>query len=210
MSITINGTVAPGYEPVADAFAANFDKHGDIEAASKLVEAPPPDLRGLTPDQLPEQFRSLLEVALDPNSLFNGTDTVGQLDYNSPRLHRAELPASNGIGTARSLARMYAALIGEADGVRLLNDDTVTAAIQQQTHGLDRVTRLPMRWGTGYQLPTPPYLPCGGPASFGHPGRGGSLAFADLSQNLAFAYVMNYGINGSPDTRATDLVAALG
>lgn len=58
-----------------------------------------------------------------------------------------------------------------------------------------------MRWGTGYQLPASPYLPCGGPASFGHPGRGGSLALA---------YVTNNIVVGSPARRATSLGAALG
>jgi CubicO group peptidase (beta-lactamase class C family) len=177
---------------------------------SKLLYAPMPDLSGLSPDNVPEQFRDLLTATLDPGSLLNRTDTTEEIDYNSPQVHQAELPASNGIGTARSLARMYAALIGDLDGVRLLRPDTVTAAIQQQTTGTDRVTFMPTRFATGYQLPAPPYLPCGGPASFGHPGRGGSLAFADPEQGLAFGYVMNYSIAGSPDTRATNLVAALG
>ena len=177
---------------------------------SRLVYAPLPDLSGLTPDNVPEQFRELLKATLDPASLLNRSDTTEEIDYNSPQVHQAELPASNGIGTARGLARMYAALIGNVDGVRLLREDTVAAAIQQQTTGLDRVTFMPTRFATGYQLPAPPYLPCGGPASFGHPGRGGSLAFADPEQGLAFGYVMNYSIAGSPDTRATSLVAALG
>lgn len=177
---------------------------------STLVYAPAPDLSRLSPAEVPEQFRGLLEVALDPNSYFNRSDTTEPIDFNSPQLHQAELPAANGIGTARSLARMYASLIGEVDGIRLLQRETLTAAIAQQGTGLDRVTHMPTRFATGYQLPAPPYLPCGGPASFGHPGRGGSLAFADPEQGIAFGYVMNYAIAGSPDPRATNLVAALG
>jgi CubicO group peptidase (beta-lactamase class C family) len=177
---------------------------------SRLEFAPTPDLSVLSPADVPEQFRALLLASLDPDSFLNRPDTIEEIDYNSPQVHRAELPASNGIGTARSLARMYAALIGEVDGVRLLHEDTVKAATAQRTFGTDRVTGMPMRWGTGYQLPTPPYLPCGGPTSFGHAGRGGSLSFADPDQGLAFGYVMNHVIVGSPDTRATSLVAALG
>ena len=46
---------------------------------------------------------------------------------NSREAHAAEIPAANMIGDAASLARMYAATIGEVDGVRLLNADTVNA-----------------------------------------------------------------------------------
>jgi CubicO group peptidase (beta-lactamase class C family) len=105
---------------------------------------------------------------------------------------------------------MNAALIGDVDGIRLLRADTIEAAIRPQTNGLDRVSCMPLRFATGYQLPAPPYLPCGGPTSFGHPGRGGSLAFADPAQGVAFGYVMNYVIDASPDPRAASLVAALG
>jgi CubicO group peptidase (beta-lactamase class C family) len=201
---------------VADEIARplGLDLHIGLPAAaeprvSRLVYAPAPDLSRLSPADVPEQFQALLKVALDPDSLLNRPDCTEEIDYNAPAVHQAELPASNAIGTARSLARMYAALIGPVDGVRLLREDTVRAAIAQQTTGTDRVTGMPTRWGTGYQLPAPPYLPCGGPASFGHPGRGGSLAFADPGLGLAFGYVTNHIVVGAPDQRATDLVAAL-
>jgi CubicO group peptidase (beta-lactamase class C family) len=48
------------------------------------------------------------------------------------------------------------------------------------------------------------------PGSFGHPGAGGSLAFADPERRLAFAYVpnqMQLGLTG--DLRAAALVEAL-
>jgi len=60
----------------------------------------------------------------------------------------------------------------------------------------------------GYQLPTS-FLPSGPPASFGHPGRSGALAWADPELGLAFSYVTNYVIVGTPDARAANLVAAL-
>jgi CubicO group peptidase (beta-lactamase class C family) len=178
---------------------------------STLVYAPPPDLSKLTREDVPEQFRGVFDAASDPDSLMNRPLTDGVLDYNAPEVQRAELPASNGIGTARSLARMYAALIGEVDGVRLLRPETLAAATREQAAGIDRVSMTPSRYASGYQLPTPgSFLPSGPPTSFGHPGRSGALAWADPQTGLAFAYVTNYVVVGSPDPRATSLVAALG
>jgi len=67
---------------------------------------------------------------------------------------------------------------------------------------------MPSRYATGYQLPTS-FLPSGPLASFGHPGRSGALAWADPDLGLAFGYVTNYVIVGTPDARAANLVAAL-
>ncbi len=152
---------------------------------------------------------------------FMGPDTLlgrvlggpGDLAYgevwNSRALHAAELPSSNGIGTARALARMYAALLGPVDGVRLLRPETVDAARTVQSEGPDRVIHVPTRFGLGFMLP-PTLAPGCGAESFGHPGAGGSLAFADPGRGLAFAYVMNQmrlGLTG--DERSQGLVAAL-
>jgi CubicO group peptidase (beta-lactamase class C family) len=40
--------------------------------------------------------------------------------WNRPEILRAEMPSSNGVMSARALARFYAALAGEVDGVRVL------------------------------------------------------------------------------------------
>jgi CubicO group peptidase (beta-lactamase class C family) len=176
-----------------------------------LVFAPLPDLSRLAREDVPEPFRGVFDAATDPDSLVNRPVTDAALDYNAPEVQRAELPASNGIGTARSLARMYAALIGEVDGVRLLRPDTLAAATREQASGVDRVSMTPSRYATGYQLPTPgSFLPSGPPTSFGHPGRSGALAYADPESGLAFAYTTNYVVVGSSDPRAANLVAALG
>lgn len=147
----------------------------------------------------------------DPDSLTNRafavTDPV-EIDFNSPDVQAAEIPASNGIGTAQALARMYAALIGEVDGVRLLSQDTVAAATEEQAAGMDRVMMMPTRFSAGYMLPTEA-TPLTSPHAFGHPGRGGSLAFADPEHGIAFGYVMNSVVEGANDVRATSLVEAL-
>jgi CubicO group peptidase (beta-lactamase class C family) len=147
----------------------------------------------------------------DPNSLaqraLNPTDPP--FSFNSRNVHEAELPAANGIGTARALAKLYAATLGEIDGVRLLSDSSVAAASVEQSAGPDAVLGVDSRFGTGFFLDSP-FCPMYGPSSFGHAGAGGSLAFADPRSGVAFAYVMNQmqqALAGDP--RAEALVSAV-
>ncbi|WP_329178352.1 serine hydrolase domain-containing protein [Streptomyces sp. NBC_01477] len=131
-------------------------------------------------------------------------------DENDPAYRAGELAASGGIATARSLARFYAALVGEvADGPRLFAPATLTAARTPESDGPDQVLVVNTRFGLGYMLhgPASPLL---APGSFGHPGRGGSLAFADPGTAIGFGYVTN-GMqpNVTADPRAQALVRAL-
>ncbi|MBY8876788.1 serine hydrolase domain-containing protein [Actinacidiphila acidipaludis] len=147
-------------------------------------------------------------------------------DENDPVYRAGELAASGGIATARALARCYAAFVGDVDGEaggepggpgartspdghRLLAPATVTAARTEESAGPDRVLVVNTRFGLGYMLhgPSSPLL---GPASFGHPGRGGSLAFADPDHAVGFGYVTN-GMqqNVTADPRAQALVRAV-
>lgn len=128
---------------------------------------------------------------------------------NDGRLWRAEVPAANGMATARALARMYAATTGPVDGVRLLRPDTVAAARTDQVTGEDLVTGYPTRFGLGFQLPIP-YRPLGGAGSFGHYGLGGSVGFADPDRGIAVAYTTNQMGRPIPaDPRSVALVDAL-
>jgi CubicO group peptidase (beta-lactamase class C family) len=128
--------------------------------------------------------------------------------WNTRALHAAELPSSNGIATARALARFYAALIGEVDGVRLLSPETLASATASQVNGPDRVILMPTHFASGFALP--PMLGAGCPdTAFGHPGAGGSLGFADPAAGLAFGYAMNQmqlGLTG--DVRSERLISA--
>ncbi|MBF6191694.1 serine hydrolase domain-containing protein [Nocardia implantans] len=178
---------------------------------SRLVFAPAPDLTAVPEEAVPEPLRPLLTAMRDPSALVNRAFQItdpADIDFDSPAVQAAELPASNGIGTARGLARLYAALVGEVDGTRLLTADTLAAATREQVAGTDHVLMLPGRYASGYMLPTA-QMPLGGRSSFGHPGRGGSLAFADPERRLAFAYVTNHIVEGALDLRARSLVDAL-
>lgn len=137
---------------------------------------------------------------------------------NSRPAHAAEIPAGNGIGNARSLARMYAATIGEVDGVRLFEPETVERARTPQTDGLDGPQALsglpnlyPLRFGLGYELHRTG-SPMLAPGSFGHTGAGGRLGFADPESGVAVGYVcgnMAWDHVRGPDPRWTPWLGAL-
>ncbi len=125
-------------------------------------------------------------------------------DENAPAWRAAELPASNGIATARALAGFYDAL---ASG-RILSSRMLAEARSEHSSGPDRVLLARTRFGLGFMLHGPA-SPMSSPAAFGHPGRGGTLAFADPDLDLAFAYVTN-GMHPTvtSDPRAQALVHA--
>lgn len=139
-----------------------------------------------------------------PSRLFSYGDM-----WNRPDVRAAEMPSSNGIATARALSRCYAATLAPVDGVRLLAPETLAAATVSHAEGPDRVLLMPTRFALGFALP--PMLGEACPeGSFGHPGAGGSLGFADPARGLAFGYAMNQmrlGVSGDP--RAARLVEAL-
>ncbi|MFE4966470.1 serine hydrolase domain-containing protein [Streptomyces sp. NPDC056660] len=179
---------------------------------SRMVYPKPEfDLSTVPLDLVPPEVRELVAALQDPDSLSNRAFAVtdpAEIDFNSAEVQAAELPASNGIGTARGLARMYAALIGEVDGVRLFTPETLASAAAEQAAGVDKVIMMPVRYGSGYMLPVETN-PLTGPRAFGHPGRGGSLAFADPEHGIAFGYVMNSIVEGAEDPRASALVDAV-
>lgn len=107
-----------------------------------------------------------------------------------PATH-AQMPAVNGLFTARSLARLYAALAagGTLDGVQLLSPTTVRGATWQVSRGRDYVLGIPMRWRLGYHQA---FVAGRSPRNaFGHYGYGGSGAWADPDAELAVAFVTN-------------------
>jgi len=142
-------------------------------------------------------------VMSGPSDLFGYNEM-----WNREDVLRAEMPSSNGVGDARSLARFYAALVDEVDGVRLLSPGQLAKACTQQVCGPDKVIFRETCFGLGFGL-QPSLAPGAGPRCFGHPGAGGALAFADPDAELGFAYVMNamqFDLEGDP--RSAELVRA--
>jgi len=160
------------------------------------------------PNDPPDPF---VVRATDPTSLTYRSFTspaIPPAAFNEYLFRSAEVPAGNGIGTARALSRIYAACIGEMDGVRLLDPATLDQATQTQARGEDLVMGFETHYGTGFQLPFP-FRPMAGKGSFGHHGSGGSVGFANQELGFSFGYVMNqmrpvYGA----DPRTSNLINA--
>jgi len=109
----------------------------------------------------------------------------------------ADTPAG-GTTTARAAARLYAALLGEVDGVRLLPPARLDLATAVAVSGKDRMMLGTFNKGLGYFLGLPDM---GGElTSFGHHGSGGSVAFADRERGLAFALTRTRLVAGRADT----------
>ncbi len=123
--------------------------------------------------------------------------------FNNPKLIAAELPAAGGVSNAYGLAKIYAAAVTEIDGVRLLEDDTLRAAVVPQSTGPLKFepangTWFPA-WGNGFMVDVPGLKDLLGPSSFGHDGLGGQNAFGDFEHRVGFAYTSNYLLSGADD-----------
>jgi CubicO group peptidase (beta-lactamase class C family) len=159
----------------------------------------------------PALGRALADAAMNPRSLTHSAFANPPIDteiFNDPAIWAMELPGANGVGSARSLAALYSTAI---DGpLRQISAETVNDFRRECVFGDDLVlTEQPTRFGAGFMLPCPrdPMLSLN---SFGHNGRGGSLAFADPESGIAFAYVGNrLNHEPTPHTRLWRLLAAL-
>jgi len=138
---------------------------------------------------------------------------------NGPEARSASFGAFGGVGTARGLAKFYALLAagGELEGRRWFEPKTIDWMTTTLTQGPDRVLLLETAFSAGFMRD--PVAPNGrklrtnfgpSPLAFGHPGAGGSHAFADPEHRISFAYVMNQMDPGVlPGPKSLRLVEAL-
>lgn len=201
-------------------FARELAAPLDLDFFIGLPEALEPRVARLYPPAADAGLQALIDQAMaDPDTwlgkVMSGPSGLFRYDdmWNTRPLHATEMPSSNGIGDARSLARLYAACVGEittpTGGFRALTDATVDRATVLRAEGTDVVLGMPTAFGLGFTGPV--MLPPGvGPRAFGHAGAGGSLGFADRDARLGFGYVMNQmqlGMTG--DARTATLVGAV-
>ena len=90
---------------------------------------------------------------------------------------------SYGTVTARAVARLYAALLGEVDSVRLISPERLREVSDVAMSDVDQVFGFPTSWGLGYSIDRP--------TVFGVGGIGGSYAYADTATGTTFALTKN-------------------
>jgi CubicO group peptidase (beta-lactamase class C family) len=135
--------------------------------------------------QMPEMPHDLpmfkaAPMSLMPNAAFG----------NRPDTLAADIPAG-GKTSARAIARMYAALLGEVDGVRLMSQARLRQATTSPVSGVDEIFGMPTTWALGYAIGVPGRSPEESQSAFGVGGVGGSFAFGDTASGIAFALTKN-------------------
>ncbi|MFZ4682780.1 MAG: serine hydrolase domain-containing protein [Terrimicrobiaceae bacterium] len=167
-----------------------------------------------------DDFSRALAVAGSlPNQAFS--TPAGMLSpsaMNTPALRSASLPSLGAIGSATSLSKFYAVLAagGEWEGRHYFSRRALDWMSMPLTQGPDKTLCTETAFSAGFMIDpvdwTSKKRALFGPSTraFGHPGAGGSLAFADPDNHLGFAYVMNQMEPGVlPKSRALGLVQAL-
>jgi len=127
-----------------------------------------------------------------PWSLARKSMLFADLDPNDRRYLEVEIPAGNGVGTARAIARAYSAFAegGGELGITPATFASLTAP-PELARPMDEVLGVPSWYSLGYLRPGPELGFGTSPRAFGTPGAGGSFAFADPDARLGYAYVMN-------------------
>ncbi len=119
-------------------------------------------------------------MSLMPNAAFG----------NRPDTLAADIPAG-GKTSARAIARMYAAMLGDVGGVRLLSRERLRQATSSPFSGVDEVFGMPTTWALGYSAGVPGQEPQDPPTAFGVGGVGGSFAFFDTASGVSCALTKN-------------------
>jgi len=162
------------------------DEPGAAEMAAQMLASMPPDL---------PMFKSAPPELFPTAAFGNRADTLA-----------ADIPAG-GKTSARAIARMYAALLGEVDGVRLLPPERLAEATAISSSGLDEVFGMPTTWGLGYGIGGPGGDAQDAPTVFGLGGVGGSFACGDTASGIAWAVTKNRVSNDfSTSTRLGQLI----
>lgn len=165
-------------------------------------------------DLIPPEENLAQSVGGDKDSIASRTfrnPATSALQSRDTGWRRAEIPAANGHGNARSVARAQALLAcgGELDGKRLFSEAGARRALEQQIDGKDLVLEMPTRFGMGYGL-SQPMMPLPPGAAFWG-GWGGSLILADLDARTTYAFVMNRMVTtlmGDPRTMGIGMAVA--
>ena len=145
---------------------------------ARLEDAPTAGPMPEMPPDLP-MFKAAPMSAFPNAAMGNRTDVLS-----------ADIPAG-GKGSARAIARMYAALLTEVDGVRLISAERLREATAVSSTGMDQVFGMPTTWGLGYAIGGLGPAAQDSQSVFGVGGVGGSFACGDTATGIAFAFTKN-------------------
>jgi CubicO group peptidase (beta-lactamase class C family) len=117
-------------------------------------------------------------------------------EMNTPAVRAQPIVSFGGIGTASALAKFYSMLAngGKLGEQTFFSEETISWMTTTLADGMDRVFQIPTAFSAGFMKDSRNAVgrmfgPS--PNAFGHPGAGGSQAFADPENRISFAYVMN-------------------
>lgn len=155
-----------------------------------------PEMMQQIAERLGEGAPMMSPLTMRALGMREGEMMTGQNDhvFDSPAGHQAEIPAANGIMTARDLARLYACLGngGELDGARLMSAERVRIMSGQQTCRADKVIMVEVGFALGYMTGGIAGWPQGPRVTaFGHAGLGGSIGYCDPEIGMAFGFTTN-------------------
>ncbi|MFC7029069.1 serine hydrolase domain-containing protein [Halomicroarcula sp. GCM10025324] len=169
-------------EDVSDGRVADLDAFGHLDMLQNLLT------------MSPRFVLSFFNPWSVTSRALNVLATRQPSDLNSPAFRGVEIPSANGIGTARSMARLYGDLAtgGEALGL----DETVftelsAPPVPPSGDRKDVIIGIETAYAMGYSKPSPDFRFGTSDAAFGTPGAGGSFGFADPDADLGFAYTPN-------------------
>ena len=189
-------------EEVAAPLSADFHIGLPEEHEPRVGEMiPPPEFKPGDPSYIPPDSVLYRAMNFPFFSALNARDRA---------FRAAEIPAGNGHGNARSVARISATVAcgGELDGVRLFGLPIIEKALEEQYYGQPQSWPSPMRFGLGFGL-TSKEMPIGpNPRVLYWGGYGGSVVLMDIDAKLSCSYVMNK-MGSTPNSRIVPIIGAL-
>jgi CubicO group peptidase (beta-lactamase class C family) len=151
---------------------------------------------------------------LSPRSNLRRALLGSELAHDEKRIfaRNLEIPAGGGVGTARAVAHAYSVFAtgGKELGLRPETLQALTAPAIPATHGFyDECIKGEAQFSLGF-MKTGSGFWFGNPGSFGHPGAGGSLGFADPQAQIGYGYIPNRkGVTMGGDPRDVAIRDAL-
>jgi CubicO group peptidase (beta-lactamase class C family) len=140
----------------------------------------------------------MLAAFLRPSSLtsrvFGNPRLRTTSDLDTPSYRAVEIPAGGGIGQVRSIAKLYGELAAGGAGIGLTAEtmaELTAPALAPSAGSRDLVLKTDASFSLGFARPSRGFRFGSSDRALGHPGAGGSFAFADPDLELSFAYAPN-------------------